>query len=316
VESLTGPVLGELEDISGGAWRALHYPEQRLWPAANIQQERRKFLARTKDATWLVKFIGLGEGGMRKHALALLLQQAGFAPEVAGYRHGFLVERWHGDAVSLDRHPVERGKLLHRLGSYLGFRARNCPARSDQGASLSELREMTRHNTTQALGEHAATALDRILPNSDLLQGHVRRVMTDNRMQPWEWIVSGGELLKTDALDHCAAHDLIGCQDIAWDIAGAVAEFRLSAQETEHLRARVQEESGHPVSSEVIAFMLPCYLAFQLGAHVMAADALKGGAEEERLRLAAERYGSLLQSCLEHQGRPDFNKEQDRVPAG
>lgn len=316
VESLVGPLLGELEDISGGAWRSLRYPERRLWPAANIQQERRKFLARTKDATWLVKFAGLDESGMRKQALAERLHQAGFAPEVAGYRHGFLVERWHGDAMSLDRHPIDRGKLLNRIGSYLAFRARHCAARSDQGASLAALREMARHNTGQALGERGTAVLDRILPSPETFQDRIRRVMTDNRMQPWEWLASGDRLIKVDALDHCAAHDLVGCQDIVWDIAGAAAEFSLSPRETEDLCALVREESGHPVSHAALAFMLPCYLAFQLGAHRMAAGALKGSEEEERLRIAAERYGHLLQSCLHHQGRLGIDEEQDRVPAG
>ena len=36
-------------------------------------------------------------------------------------------------------------------------------------------------------------------------------------------------LLKTDALDHSEGHDLIGCQDIAWDVVGAATELELSA---------------------------------------------------------------------------------------
>jgi len=43
----------------------------------------------------------------------------------------------------------------------------------------------------------------------------------------------------------------------------------------------------------LLAFLLPCYCAFQMGAHLMAAAALEGG-EETRLRKAADRYGRLL----------------------
>ena len=41
--------------------------------------------------------------GARKLARARSLHAAGFTPEVAGFRHGFLVERWIDGAVSLDQ---------------------------------------------------------------------------------------------------------------------------------------------------------------------------------------------------------------------
>jgi hypothetical protein len=315
VESLTGALQYELEDISGGSWRTLRYRERNSWPAANIQQERRKFLARTGGATWLVKFAGLGESGSRKYRIAQQLHQAGFTSEAAGYRHGFLVERWHGDALSLDQQPIEKDKLVRQIGAYLGFRARHFPAEPHQGSSLAELREMAHYNTKQALGEQAASTLDQTLPSVDGLSGHVRRVFTDNHMQPWEWLVIGDRLIKTDALDHCATHDLVGCQDTAWDIAGAAVEFSLSAQDIDLLCIIVEEESGHPVSPALLSFLVPCYLAFQIGVHTMAAEALRGNEEETRLRLAVERYGLLLRSQLEHPGRLGFNEEQDRVPA-
>jgi hypothetical protein len=315
VESITGPLKRELEDISGGAWRALRYQEHALWPAANIQQERRKFLARSEGVTWLVKFAGLGESGSRKYALAQQLHRAGFAPEVAGYRHGFIVERWLGNASSLDQQPIARDRLLRRVGAYLGFRARHFPANPHQGASLHELRDMALYNAKQALGEHIAVVMDRIMPDIDRIAGLARRIYSDNRMQPWEWLVVDGQLIKADALDHCATHDLVGCQDVTWDIAGAAVAFGLSDQGTRRLCAIVHDESGHPVSSALLSFMLPCYLAFQLGAHAMAADALKDNAEENRLRLAAERYASLLQTYLKHPDQLGFDEEPGKVPA-
>ncbi|MXQ11426.1 hypothetical protein [Microvirga makkahensis] len=315
VESLVGPLDGDLQDISGGAWRTLRYQDPADWPPTNMQQERRKFLARAEGATWLVKFAGLGESGLRKYALARQLHQAGFTPDVAGYRHGFLVERWHESAPSLDRIPIGRDRLVSRIGIYLGFRARHCPAQAHQGASLIELRNMALYNAEQALGERAGAALSRVLQNVDDLSLS-NRILTDNRMQPWEWLLVDGRAVKADALDHCATHDLIGCQDITWDIAGAAVEFGLSDQDTRRLCALVQEESARPVSLALLSFMLPCYLAFQLGANTMAADAVPGSAEEDRLRHAAQRYGALLQGYLEHPGRLGFGEEQDKVPAG
>ena len=316
VESLTGPLQGRLEDISGGAWRRLRYDRPEFWPAANIQQERRKFLARTQEATWHVKFAGLGENGWRKKAQARHLHEAGFTSEIAGLRHGFLVERWHERAPSLDQHPIERGRLVDHLGIYLGFRARHFPAPLYAGASLLQLHEMARYNTMLALGEEAAGTIDRILTNGHRLSSMVRPVFTDSRLHPSEWLVIGERLIKTDALDHSTAHDLVGCQDIAWDIAGAAVEFNLSNSEIRHLCRVVEKESGRPVAPELLVFMAPCYLAFQIGSHTMAADALRGSEEEPRLRSAAEKYGVLLKGYLERPDRLCFNKEQDKVPAG
>ena len=293
VEDLLGPLDGPLEDLSGGEWRRHRYRNEASWPPSNLQQERRKFLARVDGASWLVKFTGLGEAGAGKLRMARHLHEAGFGPDVAGCRHGFLVQRWHEDARGLDQAPFDRDRLIDHIGTYLGFRARHYPAAGQPGASLGELRHMAVYNTGQALGEDAGSALDRSLLPPDRLEGLVRRVWTDNRMHAWEWLVSGDRLIKADALDHSQAHDLIGHQDIGWDIAGAIVELGLSEQEAARLCAVVAREGRHPVSPDLLAFLLPCYCAFQMGAHLMAAGTL-GGGEEARLRGAADRYGRLL----------------------
>lgn len=293
IEELIGPLDGPLEDISGGVWRRHRYRDEASWPPSDLQQERRKFLVRSKGAPWLVKFAGLGELGARKLQMARRLHEAGFAPAVAGYRHGFLVQSWQEEARGLDQVAFDRGRLIDQIGTYLGFRSRHCPAEGQQGASLDELRHMAVFNTRQALGEDAGSALERDLPHPGGLEGKVRRVWSDNRMQAWEWLVSGERLVKTDALDHCAAHDLIGPQDIAWDIAGAMVEFGLSEEESARLCTIVEREGSQPVPSELVTFLLPCYCAFQMGAHLMAA-AGHGGEDQARLRKAADRYGRRL----------------------
>ena len=293
VEDLVGPLDGPLEDLSGGQWRRHRYQDETSWPPSNLQQERRKFLARAGDASWLVKFAGLGETGARKLRMARHLHEAGFGPDVAGCRHGFLVQRWHEHARGLDQTSFDRDRLIERVGAYLGFRAGHYPAAGQPGASLGELRHMAVYNAGQALGGDAGAALERSLPPVACLEGKVRRVWSDNRMHAWEWLVSGGRLIKVDALDHSAAHDLIGHQDIAWDIAGAIVELDLSGPEADRLCALVERESGHPVCPDLLAFLLPCYCAFHLGSHLMAAGVL-GGEEEARLRRAADRYGRLL----------------------
>ncbi|EIM24978.1 hypothetical protein [Microvirga lotononidis] len=293
VEDLVGPLDAPLEEISGGEWRRHRYQDEASWPPSILQQERRKFLARGSGKSWMVKFAGLGETGSRKLRMARRLHEAGFAPAVAGLRHGFLVQIWHEDGRSLDQITFDRDRLIGQVGAYLGFRARQYPAAGQPGASLGELRHMAVYNAQQALGDDVGAFLDRSLPPPDNLEGQVRRVWSDNRMHLWEWLVSRDRLFKADALDHGSAHDLIGHQDIAWDIAGAVVELNLSESETARLCTIVERESGYPVAPELLAFLIPCYCAFHMGASLMAAGAI-GGAEEARLRGAADHYGQLL----------------------
>ncbi len=293
LESLVGALEKPLEDISGGAWRKHRYSREDVWPAANIQQERRKFLTRTSDGFFLAKFAGLGEVGQQKLQRARLLQQGSFVPEVLGLRHGFLVEKWLTGEF-LDQRDVDRNWLLEQIGAYLGYRARVLPRDDLRGASVDELCRMALYNARTALGEGASVALEDRLAEGQALEARVRRVDTDNRMHVCEWLVAGGRLIKTDALDHSSSHDLVGHQDITWDIAGAISEFALAEPEIECLCASVSRHSGSPVDRGLLNVMRACYPAFQLGACVMAADSLGSHPEAVRLRRMADHYAVLL----------------------
>lgn len=296
-----GPAEAPLQEISGGAWRGLRFGDEASWPAACPQMERRKFLYRSRGGTWLLKFIGLGRHGLEQAERAARLHAAGFSPEVAGYCHGFLMERWVEDAAPLDPARCDRPALLRHLARYLGFRRRRFPAEAGEGASLSALWDMARHNAALALGDAPAAALDPWKPRLPALESQVHRVRTDNRLHAWEWLVRpDGSLLKTDAVDHAAAHDLIGCQDIAWDVAGACVELGLDAAERRQLCAGLEQEAGVAVAPELLAFLEPCYLAFQLGAYTMAIGMAGGWEREaERARHRAGWYAGKLAALLQ-----------------
>ncbi len=207
-------------------------------------------------------------------------------------------------ARSLDQHPpIPRDALLRQLGRYLAFRARQFPATPDRGAPLATLWDMACRNTRIALGSDAARRLHRLCSPQDLhrLERHIRRVETDNRLHAWEWLaLPAGRILKTDALDHHAAHDLVGCQDIAWDIAGATIELGLSPAEQDTLCAILEAETGHATDPALLALLRPCYLAFQLADHTMAAAGAAGwGAEPDRLRALADRYAAQLRHTIQ-----------------
>jgi hypothetical protein len=120
----------------------------------------------------------------------------------------------------------------------------------------------------------------------------------DGRLHAWEWLLTpDGRLLKTDALDHHAAHDLVGAQPAAWDIAGAWAELDLSDQELAHLCTVVERTSGAVVERDLLPFMKLCYLAFQLGRSAMAAASAGEAPEAVRLTRAAGNYAARVVSC-------------------
>ena len=280
--ALVGPLDEPLADLSAGAWRRHRYAHRGEWPPVFLQQERLKFLARTKTGTWLARFVGLGASGQHALDVARATSTAGFTPEVAGLCNGFLVERWLADARPLDPRAIDRAALVERVGAYLALRA----ARAGQpGASGDELIAMVRRNVTLEIDEDAAARITPPRPPAGLSP-----VEIDGKLHAWEWLVTrDGTLIKTDAYDHHAAHDLIGCQDIAWDVVGATVELELSADDQQRLAAVAGADGEH------VEFMWPCYLAFQLGRARLAAGT-GDGVEAGRLRAAAARYAGMLVS--------------------
>ena len=294
VRGLVGPLDEPLRDISGGAWRAEKFGDK-PWPPSDRAMERRKFLARCKGETWLVKFAGLGGEGPRKLANARLLWNGGFVPQPAGLVHGFLVERWlEGEPLPLA--GMERDRLVRGIGNYLNARASLLRPRG-AGASRSELYAMARHNTAEALGDAAARELDRRLASVVLPGEPFPTIETDNRMHAWEWLVCpDGSLAKTDALDHSASHDLVGCQEVGWDVAGAIVEHDLTPSETARLCRGIEDGSGVPVTDEMAA-LVPCYLAFQIGLWTFALQRADP-TETARVSALVERYRSRLIALL------------------
>jgi hypothetical protein len=259
---LLGPLDAALADISGGNWRERLLGSERGWPGVTPAWERRKYLARFGGETWLLKFAGLGGEAQRKFAMAQALHGAGWAAEPRGVLHGFLVERWHDEAAPL----APDDKPLAEIGSYLGARARLFGSMACEGASVRELYAMTRRNVSLAIGTDAASALERWASRLDSLERRVERFATDNKLDRHEWVRLGeGRLLKCDALDHHSAHDLIGAQDLAWDVAGASVEFGLDSAETTWLAAEAGRSAGRVVDRELLEFLTLAYLAFRLG---------------------------------------------------
>ncbi|RVD60177.1 hypothetical protein EN828_09750 [Mesorhizobium sp. M2D.F.Ca.ET.185.01.1.1] len=286
---LLGKADVELHEISGGAWRECLSVPTGAWPPAFPAFERRKFMASSAGERWLVKFAGLGETGQRKLRTAKALHEAGFGAQPAGLCHGFLVEHWP-DADRLDRAGSARDLLIEWLGHYLGWRAARLQT-DEAGASLDQLAGMAVQNCEEALGETSGHALQTWFARQPS-SGPTRRVEIDGRLHPWEFLVlPDGTLLKTDAVDHCRSHDLIGCQGIEWDIAGARVEYDLCAAELSNLVGCIERVTS--IDRALVDYLEPCYLAFQLGLWTIAGQSPE---EQEQMRATrlVERYKAGL----------------------
>lgn len=296
VADVTGAREAPLVELSAGEWRRHVYRSEGEWPATVPAWERRKFLVKTSGSRFLARFAGLGAIGERKLAMARALHVAGLTPEPVGLAHGLLVERWRDDARPLDRHE----KPTADVARYIGTRARLFPAAEHSGASLTRLLEMCRRNVSLALGPEAASRLGRWDGAVDRLSRRIVRIRTDNKLDRHEWLrLPDRRLIKTDALDHHCGHDLVGCQDIAWDVAAAIAEFELNAAQANELVVAAQRWSGRDVDHELLEFYRVAYAAFRLAWAAAGAEMCSpGDADRQRLEARASRYSAQLQQLL------------------
>jgi hypothetical protein len=282
LEAWFGDVTGAVaacEDLSGGGWRR-DLPEA-AWPPAAPVSERLKFRLAGANGRFLARFAGLGATGEEKLGVARLLHAAGFAPEPLALRRGFLLERW-SEGRPLDPAEARSAAFLDHLGRYLGFRARALPVDGRDGASLAELRHAACVNAAELGGEELGRLVEERLPATGDLAG-LAPARIDGRLHAWEWLrTADGRFVKTDGLDHAVGHDLVGCQDVAWDVAGAAVEFDLAEAEVERLRAAVGAAAGREVSRSAVAAFRVCYAAFQGGLWDMTGER---GPRADRLRL-------------------------------
>lgn len=293
--------VGELADISGGRWRAGLIAEAE-WPPLHLWQERRKYRTSVAGQSWLLKFAGLGHYGEDKLPLAQSLADAGFIVPIVGLRHGFMVSHWLEEARPLTaarRQEIDRAAFVAFLARYIAHRARHFPTLPTAGATPTQLFAMMRYNTAQALGEDAAQTLDKWQPHLFGLTAVAQPVLTDNKMQAWEWLVlPNGRFLKADALDHHDSHDLIGAQDIAWDVVGAILELGLDEDETRQLLLISGLMGRLGLGQRELDFYTYAYIAFQIGYYTLAAQAMGDNAEAQRLRDWAARWVQMMQARL------------------
>jgi thiamine kinase-like enzyme len=100
-------------------------------------------------------------------------------------------------------------------------------------------------------------------------------------------------MIKTDSGSHGNDHFFPGPTDIAWDLAGAIIEWRMDAAQTAEFLELYHRGSGDDPGGRIEHF-IRAYAVFRWAFCRMAAGAMAGTAEQLRLDAAAESYAAAL----------------------
>jgi hypothetical protein len=274
-------------DLSGGKWREFVFSSEAEYPATHIQQERRKYLLQSERGAWLFRFLGLVPQAQALLSRAHALSDAGFTTKLLAVRHGMSVSPWLA-ARPLTAATCDRTHLVQTVARYLTFIARNFSAPgSASGADPARLMEMTMCNVGELLGSEAAAEGKMLLDLTPALRARARPAATDNKLDAHEWLVApDGRVFKSDALDHHLGHDLIGCQDPAWDVAGATVELGLDDAEQDGVLRVMRDGANFRILPRELAFYELSYLAFRAGHAHLAWLSLHSSAPSEAARMA------------------------------
>jgi hypothetical protein len=279
------PVGAEIP-IGGGEWRQHFLPDESAWPASWINFERIKFLSHeflsnAAERPRFLKFAGFGHYGEAVFDREQKVAAGGFGPQPRLESDGFV------SYPLIEGRPMRSEDLsettLARLAAYCVFRAEALPS---ECRDLAPLQQMASHDLQQLELEHRVELK---------LE---RPVLCDGRMQPYEWIVTAsGQMLKTDSGSHGDDHFFPGPTDIAWDLAGAIVEWRMSREQAKKFLKMYRHASGDDAEKRIADFVT-AYRVFRCAYCMMASNALQGTAEQSRFDLAAQDYRSMLATPL------------------
>src|SRR6266849_7385151 len=326
--------------IGAGIWRGCLLPVKNLpeveWPASWTQHERAKYLS--CDGSRLYKFEGLGRYGEEIVNRSRQLAEAGFGPrplyplDSQGYA---CYERVDGtsffgntcpagvlreDARSRDvlkedvpsedvpNKDVPSEDVLRNLARYCAWRAREFACDLPRAAPDEvSLEEMCRVNASEEFGIE-------INPAGGLLPCE-RPVIADARMMPHEWLrTTSGAMMKTDGAGHGDDHFFPGPCDIAWDLAGAIIEWKLPPSAADFFVDTYRRLSGDNPRSRLDHYLL-AYALFRMGYCKMASEAMHGTGEENRLRRAFHSYRELACFQLSQNGFAVTQEAGGKSPA-
>jgi len=268
--------------IGGGVWRQQLLAECSAPPACWTQLEMAKFLSADRELFY--KFEGFGHFGGDIGKRASALAAAALGPAYLGNESGFGIYRVsRGRGLTASHLSALR---IRHLAAYCAFRLRAFKADDSQPSAIDE---MASWNWSLEFGEFGkfGEAGD---PQGFGPVEVEHRVFCDAHMMPHEWLELGdGRLLKLDGAAHGDDHFFPGPCDIAWDLAGAIVEWKLNGPEAEYFLEQYRRLSGDDARRRLAPY-LRAYVSFRMGWCKMAALASAGTFDEPLLWRDFERY--------------------------
>jgi len=268
--------------VGNGCWRQRFLPDT-SWPGAWTSMERSKFVS--ADSQRLFKFHGYGRFGDEVGARLTAIAKAGYGPAYLGSEEGF------GCTLLAPGRPATRDDLtrglINRIAAYCAFRASEVCA---DHAATDELKKSVEANWEFEFGSKLPIPLELEV---------VRPVVPDGKMQPHEWIITNDQILKVDAETHGDDHFLPGPTDIAWDLAGAIVEWQMTAVQAHAFLLEYERLSGDDPSSRMHSYLL-AYSTFRFAYCKMGAEAMAGTPDESLLTRDYEHYRELAKTHASH----------------
>jgi hydroxymethylpyrimidine pyrophosphatase-like HAD family hydrolase len=216
----------------------------------------------------------VGWGWLGYHAFLAGHRLAEFVPPVLGLRDGILYTEWLPQSADdfvaafartreCDPRSGERGyggaagelagpreERLDRVARYVAARARSLSLETNPLPTLG----LHQHHDGFGLVDRVLSKAYGGRLEAGLMRRRVRHrlaglpcpvpTLIDGKMQPDEWIAGPGGLLKTDFEHHGMGKNELNIVDPAHDLAEAILQLGLSADEEARLVSRYREESG------------------------------------------------------------------------
>ena len=223
--------------------------------------------ANGESVTRHVLLKSVGWGWLGYHAYIIGTRMGDCVPETVGLRDGLLLTEWAGDPGRLQA-GLPGSDRVRVLASYVARRVQRLRLTEDPGFTSPGYRWNGWDEMVSILRGAYGRRLGRLKHRA--LRERLRRYVTpvpavvDGRMQPDEWIETPAGARKADFEHHNFGGGEKDIVDPAWDLASAIFEFGLTAQdERDLLHAYARASGDRTIVDRILLYELLC------GAHNM-----------------------------------------------
>ncbi len=204
----------------------------------------------------------VGWGWLGYHAYLAAARLADFVPPLVGLRHGILFTEWIGEPARKEPHP-DVAEIAAVVPSYVAARAARLRLPTDPGSAGASYPAPGRETLATVLAHPYGRYLRRLMTGR--LSARLQRALScrpslvDGRMGPEEWLCCERRIYKVDFEHHNFGGGQPNIVDPGYDLAAAVHELALGAEEERHLLASYEALCGDEgVHSRLLPYKLLC----------------------------------------------------------